>query len=56
MGLEADFRNILSELADTGNAYARIAFVGQPGAGKSSIINGLLGHKAAATGQGSRPC
>lgn len=53
MGLEADFRNILSELADTGNAYARIAFVGQPGAGKSSIINGLLGHKAAATGQGT---
>ncbi|WP_462332063.1 GTPase [Schwartzia sp. (in: firmicutes)] len=53
MSLEKEFKMILQELSSEENAYAKIAFVGQPGAGKSSIINALLGHKAAATGQGT---
>ena len=53
MGLEKEFKEILEELSVTEDAYAKIAFVGQPGAGKSSIINGLLCEKAAEVGQGT---
>ena len=35
------------------NKKVKIAFFGQPGAGKSSLINELVGKKVAATGNGT---
>ena len=33
------FTKTLDKIRDKENAYTRVAFIGQPGAGKSSIIN-----------------
>ncbi len=51
MALEEKFSAILNEIQSKEAAYTRIAVVGQPGAGKSSLINNLIGHKVAETGQ-----
>lgn len=51
MSLEERFDIILKQIRQKEAAYARIAVIGQPGAGKSSIINNLIGRKVAETGQ-----
>lgn len=51
MSLKGRFTKILDEIQKNEAAYTRIAVVGQPGAGKSSLINNLIGHKVAETGQ-----
>lgn len=53
MSLQREFRNILEEIKRDKGTHTKIAVVGQPGAGKSSIINALIGHKVAKTGQGT---
>lgn len=45
------FSKILETIRDKENAYTRVAFVGQPGAGKSSIINNIIGQRVAEVGQ-----
>lgn len=51
MSLESAFQRILNNLKNDNNAFAKIALIGQPGAGKSSIINVLVGKHVAETGQ-----
>jgi hypothetical protein len=51
MSLKNEFNKIIDEIQKNEAAYTRIAVVGQPGAGKSSLINNLIGHKVAETGQ-----
>lgn len=51
MSLKGRFTKILDEIQKNEAAYTRIAVVGQPGAGKSSLINNLIGYKVAETGQ-----
>ena len=53
MSLQTEFRNILEKIKRDHGTHTKIAVVGQPGAGKSSIINALIGHKVARTGQGT---
>ncbi len=53
MSLQTEFRNILEKIKRDQGTHTKIAVVGQPGAGKSSIINALIGHKVARTGQGT---
>lgn len=43
-------KNIKKELDKINNAYIKIALFGQPGSGKSSIINKLVGENLAAVG------
>ena len=50
MSLKTTFQNILDELKDNDEAFSQIALIGQPGAGKSSIINALMGCHVAETG------
>ncbi|MBR2142959.1 GTPase [Anaerovibrio sp.] len=50
MSLKTTFQNILDELKDNDEAFSQIALIGQPGAGKSSIINALMGAHVAETG------
>lgn len=51
MALKDRFNSILDSIRQNENSYAKIAVVGQPGAGKSSLINNLLGQRVAETGQ-----
>lgn len=53
MSLQTEFRSILEKIKRDHGTHTKIAVVGQPGAGKSSIINALIGHKVARTGQGT---
>lgn len=53
VSLQTEFRNILERIKRYQGTHTKIAVVGQPGAGKSSIINALIGHKVARTGQGT---
>ena len=53
MSLEKKFQQLLRNLKKNNEAYAKIALIGQPGAGKSSIVNALLGKNVAATGVGT---
>lgn len=53
VSLQTEFRNILEKIKRDQGTHTKIAVVGQPGAGKSSIINALIGHKVARTGQGT---
>ena len=53
MSLKEEFSKCLEEIHNSEANYTRLAVVGQPGAGKSSLINNLLGQKVAATGQGT---
>lgn len=53
MSLQTEFRNILEKIKRDQGTHTKIAVVGQPGSGKSSIINALIGHKVARTGQGT---
>ena len=53
MSLQTEFKNILGKIKRDQGTHTKIAVVGQPGAGKSSIINALIGHKVARTGQGT---
>lgn len=50
MALRIEFKDILDEVKKNEAAYVRIAVIGQPGAGKSSLINALLGKNVAPTG------
>jgi len=51
MALKDAFKRLLQQIEKDDAAYVRLAVVGQPGAGKSSLINNLLGKKVAETGQ-----
>lgn len=53
MSLQSEYRNILEKIKRDQGTHTQIAVVGQPGAGKSSIINALIGDKVARTGQGT---
>ena len=53
MSLQSEFRNILEKIKMDHGTHTQIAVVGQPGAGKSSIINALIEDKVARTGQGT---
>ncbi len=53
MALAGKFNNLLSNIKKNEPAYSRIAVVGQPGAGKSTLINKLVGEKVAKTGVGT---
>lgn len=53
VSLQTEFRNILEKIKRDQGTHTKIAVVGQPGSGKSSIINALIGHKVARTGQGT---
>ena len=50
MSLESSFCGILNDLKNSKDAFAKIALIGQPGAGKSSIVNALIGRHVAETG------
>ena len=51
MALAERFNSLLEEIRRREPAYSRIAVIGQPGAGKSTLINKLVGEKVAKTGQ-----
>lgn len=53
MPLNDEFEKILQTIRSNEASYARIAVIGQPGAGKSTLINKLIGKKVAKTGQGT---
>ncbi|MBQ9762889.1 MAG: 50S ribosome-binding GTPase [Phascolarctobacterium sp.] len=50
MALKDSFLQVLKNVRNNTKAYTCIAVVGQPGAGKSSLINNLIGEKVAETG------
>lgn len=50
MALRDEFQVILSHVRQDEKSYVRMAVIGQPGAGKSTLINMLLGKKVAETG------
>ncbi|MBR2142960.1 GTPase [Anaerovibrio sp.] len=50
MGLEQDLNEILEKAREELDTELRIALIGQPGAGKSSLINQIMGKKIFETG------
>lgn len=50
MSLEKDLNEILEEAREELDTVLRIALIGQPGAGKSSLINQIMGKKIFETG------
>jgi len=50
MNIEDKFKQILDNIARAEEAYTKICVLGQPGAGKSSLINNVLGKKVAKVG------
>jgi GTP-binding protein EngB required for normal cell division/uncharacterized protein (DUF697 family) len=50
MSIEDDVARIVKELADLEDVNVRLALFGQPGAGKSSLINKITGQKLAEEG------
>ena len=53
MALANKFRSLLNDIQRNESSFSRIAVVGQPGAGKSTLINRLVGEKVAKTGVGT---
>lgn len=51
MTIQDELQRILEKLKEDENIKVRVALFGQPGSGKSSIINRLIGKKVAETGQ-----
>ncbi|MFN5182056.1 MAG: GTPase [Bacteroidota bacterium] len=51
MALENELLKIKEKLSKEENSNVRVALFGQPGAGKSSILNKLIGNHVAVTGQ-----
>ena len=51
MAVEERFRSLLNDIQRNESSFSKIAVVGQPGAGKSTLINRLVGEKVAETGQ-----
>ena len=50
MALQDEFKKILENTRKDEDAYVKMAVIGQPGAGKSTLINALIGKKVAKTG------
>lgn len=53
MSLEKRFNTLLNEIQRKEPSYVKIAVIGQPGAGKSTLINNLVGKPVAETGVGT---
>lgn len=51
MSIKEEFVERIKHIQAANPNYTKLAVVGQPGAGKSSLINNLVGQKVAATGQ-----
>ncbi|HIU63667.1 MAG TPA: 50S ribosome-binding GTPase [Candidatus Avacidaminococcus intestinavium] len=51
MSILSDYENLKKECEDIENEKVRIALFGQPGAGKSSLINAIIGQDIAKVGQ-----
>lgn len=50
MSINEEFNSIKGRLDEESRAYVSVALFGQPGAGKSSLINSLVGTKVVETG------
>jgi len=56
MSIQDDIDRIRRALSDQESTKVRVALFGQPGAGKSSLINALVGRPLAKVGVATASC